>query len=152
MLGLVSEVGSFMESEKLLLTRENPRTIAFPPERALGASSAKAMPNELAQKGPPSVHDKFKALLKQRDDDLRGSAEDEVSLPRTEEIVHLYELVLAELTFNSKPIITDLTIVAGEQREHGKGIADAICARILEVCIVMGEFAGLVLPFGVFCI
>ncbi|XP_062088895.1 polyadenylation and cleavage factor homolog 4 isoform X2 [Humulus lupulus] len=124
----------------LVLSEANPSVIAFPPEqpRALISingfcSGAKAMPNELAQKSPPSVVDKFKALLKQRDDDLRVSAEDEVSLPRTEEIVQLYELVLSELSFNSKPIITDLTIVAGDQKEHSKGIADAICARILEV-------------------
>ncbi|XP_024024697.1 polyadenylation and cleavage factor homolog 4 isoform X2 [Morus notabilis] len=119
-----------MESEKLVLSRENPRAaIGFAPERALN----KAMANEVAQKSPPSVLDRFKALLKQRDDDLRVSADDVVSLPRTEEIVQLYELVLSELSFNSKPIITDLTIIAGEQREHGKGIASAICARILEV-------------------
>ncbi|XP_030489007.2 polyadenylation and cleavage factor homolog 4 isoform X2 [Cannabis sativa] len=124
----------------LALSEANPSLIAFPPEqpRALiningFCSGTKAMPNELSQKSPPSVVDKFKALLKQRDDDLRVSAEDEVSLPRTEEIVQLYELVLAELSFNSKPIITDLTIVAGDQKEHSKGIADAICARILEV-------------------
>lgn len=116
-----------------MVARENPRAIAAftPVERGPN----KAMPNEVAQKSqaPQSALDRFKALLKQRDDDLRVSADDVVSLPRTEEIVQLYELVLSELSFNSKPIITDLTIVAGEQREHGKGIADAICARILEV-------------------
>ncbi|BFG27513.1 hypothetical protein CerSpe_137870 [Prunus speciosa] len=129
-----------MASEKLLLSRENPRTLAFPHDRLIAASSAatgtKAMPsNELAQKPQPPtpIVDRFRALLKQRDDDLRVSPEDDVSPPSTEEIVQLYEMVLAELIFNSKPIITDLTIIAGEQRDHGKGIADAICARILEV-------------------
>lgn len=139
-----------MASEKLLLSRENPRTLAFPHDRLIASSSAatgtKAMPsNELAQKPQPPtpIVDRFRALLKQRDDDLRVSPEDDVSPPSTEEIVQLYEMVLAELIFNSKPIITDLTIIAGEQRDHGKGIADAICARILEVCF---GTRGLLLP------
>ncbi|XVF27832.1 hypothetical protein REPUB_Repub14bG0143200 [Reevesia pubescens] len=96
------------------------------------------MSNELAQKQLPSISERFKALLKQREDELRvsdgGGADDEVgATPSTEEIVQLYEALLSELTFNSKPIITDLTIIAGEQREHGEGIADAICERIVEV-------------------
>ena len=128
-----------MDSQKLLVSRENPRPLAFPTARLVSSSAtAKSMPNEIAQKPTPSIVDRFKALLKQRDDELRvatSSDGDDVPPPSTEEIVHLYELMLSELTFNSKPIITDLTIIAGEQREHGKGIADAICARILEVCL-----------------
>ncbi|XP_068324945.1 polyadenylation and cleavage factor homolog 4-like isoform X1 [Pyrus communis] len=119
-----------MDSERLTLSRENPR-VAFSPHTA-----GKAMPGaELAQKPQPPtpIVDRFRALLKQREEDLRVSPDDEVSPPSTEEIVHLYEIVLSELIFNSKPIITDLTIIAGEQRDHGKGIANAICARILEV-------------------
>ncbi|XP_048330129.2 polyadenylation and cleavage factor homolog 4 isoform X2 [Ziziphus jujuba] len=126
-----------MDSEKLIFPRENPRTIGFPTSTASTTTTAtantKVMPNDPSQKPPPSVLDRFRALLKQRDEDLRGSAADDDLLPpRTEEIVQLYELLLSELTFNSKPIITDLTIIAGEQRDHGKGIADVICARILE--------------------
>jgi hypothetical protein len=90
------------------------------------------MSNEIGQKPPPSILvGRFKALLKQREDDprLRNSQ------PSTEEIVQIYELLLSELTCNVKPIITDLTIIAEQHREHAKGIAYAICARILEVFI-----------------
>ncbi|XP_057450294.1 polyadenylation and cleavage factor homolog 4 isoform X2 [Lotus japonicus] len=74
---------------------------------------------------PPTLVDRFKALLRRRDDDPRFRA--------SEEIVQIYELLLSELTCNLKPIITDLTIIAEQQREHAEGIADAICTRILEV-------------------
>nr|GMD57857.1 polyadenylation and cleavage factor homolog 4 isoform X1 [Ipomoea batatas] len=71
--------------------------------------------------------------MKERDEEVRVSSEDGVISPPTmDEVVRLYEIVLSDLTFNSKPIITELTIIAGEQREHGQGIANAICARILE--------------------
>ncbi|QCE08372.1 pre-mRNA cleavage complex 2 protein Pcf11 [Vigna unguiculata] len=95
------------------------------------------MSNEIAiaaQKPPPSILvGRFKALLKQRDDELRLVAGVPVPPPTTDEIVQIYDLLLSELTCNLKPIITDLTIIAEQQREHAKGIADTICTRILEV-------------------
>ncbi|KAL3840490.1 hypothetical protein ACJIZ3_025081 [Penstemon smallii] len=77
---------------------------------------------------PPLILDRFRAMLKKREEELMvfgGEA-------GTDEIVRIYEIVLASLTLNSKPMITDLTIIAGEQRAHGEGIADAICSRIIE--------------------
>lgn len=123
----------FMESEKLLISRGNPRNSAYPSDRQLPTTSGRTMPNELPQKPPPSIAHRFRAQLKQRDDEFRVSGHDIVPPPTAEDIVQLYDLMLSELTFNSKPIITDLTVLADEQREHGKGIADLICARILEV-------------------
>ncbi|XP_057732799.1 polyadenylation and cleavage factor homolog 4-like [Arachis stenosperma] len=91
------------------------------------------MSNEIAQKPPPfMLVDRFKAILKQRDDELRATA-GHVPPPSTEEIVQLYEMLLSELTCNRKPIINDLTFIAVHQSEHARGIADAICARILKV-------------------
>lgn len=127
-----------MESGKIL---QNPR-----PSPSLGftGNSNRAMPNELAQKPPAPMIDKFRALLKQREEARVGNGD--VGPPTTEEVVQLYEMMLAELTFNSKPIITDLTIIAGEQRAHGEGIAEAICARIVEVCLNSSCFWLLFLP------
>ncbi|GER31097.1 transducin/WD40 repeat-like superfamily protein [Striga asiatica] len=82
---------------------------------------------------PPQILDRFRAMVKEREEKLRVFNGGVVLPLSTDEIVRIYEIVLSELTINSKPIITDLTIIAGEQRAHGEGIADAICARIIEV-------------------
>ncbi|KAL6990805.1 hypothetical protein U1Q18_008927 [Sarracenia purpurea var. burkii] len=120
-----------MDEERFLPSRENPRYVGGFSNG--NSNSNKVMPSEVVavQKALPLILDRFKAMLTEREEEMRVSDGD-VLPPTTEEIVGLYELVLSELTFNSKPIITDLTIIAGEQREHGEGIADAICARIIE--------------------
>ena len=103
------------------------------------------MANDIAQKPPHSILvGRFKAFLRQSHDDLRASSAAPTPPPTTEEIVRIYELLLSELTANVKPIITDLTIIAEQQRQHAKGIADAICDRILEVCLgCRGKFSSL---------
>ncbi|CAN4095478.1 unnamed protein product [Withania somnifera] len=107
-----------------------------------GYASSKPIQNDAVLTAPPkpltpSIIDRYRAALKEREEEIRASMPEDddviVLAPTMEEIVRLYELLLSDLTFNSKPIITDLTIIAGEQREHGEGIADAICGRIIEV-------------------
>lgn len=107
--------------------------------RNLGLPKKPMVNDYLIQKPMTPIIDRFKAMLRGREENIKalglhsGEDDDEtISPPRCEEIVKLYEIVLRELTFNSKPIITDLTIIAGEQREHAEGIANAICERILQ--------------------
>ena len=62
------------------------------------------------QPSPSMLVDQFNALLPRRQSYLKAFS--------TEEIVRTYGLLLSELTSNVNPIITDLTIIAGQQRKH----------------------------------
>ncbi|XP_047335181.1 polyadenylation and cleavage factor homolog 4-like [Impatiens glandulifera] len=111
-----------MEEQTFDSTMENPRTLAFN-----GVNKSMVGGDVTVQKPVATILDRFKAMLKDIDDG------DDVPTPSSHDVVRIYDHLLSELTLNSKPIITDLTIIAGELKEHGAGIAEAICARIIEV-------------------
>ncbi|KAJ0974726.1 hypothetical protein J5N97_016691 [Dioscorea zingiberensis] len=113
-----------MEGERFSGSRENPRALGLPTDRPPRAAQA--------ERPSPPILERFRALIREREEELRACGEDEPPPPSAQEVVRLYEEVLAELVFNSKPVITELTIIAGEHREAGEGITDAVCSRILE--------------------
>lgn len=114
------------------------KTLGFVPVLRGRASPPPPPPAAERPAPPPNpTLDKFRALLRERAEEFGAPEEELPSGIPPGEVVRVYEEVLSDLTLNSKPIITDLTIIAGDHRDIGEGIADAICARILEVGIVV---------------
>jgi hypothetical protein len=78
--------------------------------------------------------DRFQSMVRERYDEMQCLNPNQSPPPLdVTEVVTFYVQLLRELTFNSKPLITELTILAGNHRRFAEGIADAICTRISEV-------------------
>jgi pre-mRNA cleavage complex 2 protein Pcf11 len=96
-----------------------------------------ANPNPTSQNklpAPSVLLDRFQSMVRERDDEMRNLNPNQSPPPlNVTEVVTFYDQLLRELTFNSKPIITELTILADNHRPFAEGIADAICTRISEV-------------------
>lgn len=98
-------------------------------------SNTNPNPSSQSKLSAPSILlDRFQSMVRERDDEMRNLDRNQSPPPLDmAEVVTFYEQLLRELTFNSKPIITELTILAGNHRPYAEGIADAICTRISEV-------------------
>ena len=58
---------------------------------------------------------------------------------KAREVAEEYKSALADLTFNSKPMINLLTMLADENRDCAQTIVQAICDRIKQVSMIILE-------------
>ncbi|QCD98019.1 pre-mRNA cleavage complex 2 protein Pcf11 [Vigna unguiculata] len=123
-----------MESTRRTLDRS--RELGSKKPRLIDELSARQLPQRQQGSGVVASLVSARARVNDRDSESSESGRGGGYQPQPQphhELVTQYKTALAELTFNSKPIITNLTIIAGENQSAAKAIADTVCANILEV-------------------
>ena len=55
------------------------------------------------------------------------------------DVVTEYKTAIQDLTFNSKPLINALTMLAEDNKDFGSNIIKVICDRIMEVIFIFSK-------------
>ncbi|XP_071696999.1 polyadenylation and cleavage factor homolog 4-like isoform X2 [Rutidosis leptorrhynchoides] len=134
------EMRPFDRSTRDPATLKKPRLITeetTPFLRGINSSISNGAGRPLVQRQQPVLG--FRSTDKDLESNGAGGVYQRQALPQSQqqqqhqELVNQYRTALAELMFNSKPIITNLTIIAGENVHAAKAVSATICNNIIEV-------------------
>ncbi|KAK9072784.1 hypothetical protein SSX86_009219 [Deinandra increscens subsp. villosa] len=120
---------SFDRSSRNPATMKKPRLITEEPTILRSGYNPNGENRPVVQRPPAG----FRPAVERDGDGYQPQSLSQIKQQQHQELVSQYRTALAELTFNSKPIITNLTIIAGENLQAAKAISATICNNIIEV-------------------